>query len=141
MTWAAAFSLVVQVAALEIATDWRAVPLGAVERAAGRGDKVAALELGERHEGGFRGARCDAKLALRWYARAARTESSRRLVYSPAIGNEPGGRMVDAGVGRTIVGMPMAMRRYVALKQRQERAGEGRRAPRCLAPVPARVAE
>lgn len=129
----AAILLIAAAQALSSGT-WVGKPLAEVEHAARRGEKNAALELGKRYELGTGGAPCHAERALHWYGKAARTESGRRLAYSPPVGRERYGRFAPVGDDPIAPGLPLAGERLAALKARQERAGGRRRAPRCLFP-------
>ena len=110
VTLAAAFPVVAQV------RDWRDASTAAVTQSAKRGDKLAALELGKRYEGGRGGLPCDAGRAQHWYKRAARTTGSRRYAYSSAVGKENYGRMIEVDGGAVSLGLPEAGERLAALR-------------------------
>jgi len=97
---------------------WAGQPFTAVNSAAKSGDKAAQLELGKRYESGSGGASCNWRLAERWYSRASRTSGTgERLVYSAPVGRERFGRMMDAGSGRKVPGLPEATRRLDLLRR------------------------
>ena len=94
-------------------------PAGEVEQlrcAAAAGDKHAQLALGVRYETGD-GVPRDLKQAEKLYVRAARTESRPRYVYSPAVGKERHGRVIQVGPPSIAPGLPEARRRLEVLRQ------------------------
>lgn len=98
------------------ADGWRHDRVIAVQRAAEGGDKVAALELGQRYGAGRDGVTRDRRAALRWYRRAARDERSRTVVYSPPVGQQRYGRVISIDSALVRPGLPEAKRRLRALQ-------------------------
>lgn len=77
------------------------------------GDKQAQLELGIRYEEG-RGVRTDLRRARRLYAVAARDSGGSLLVYTPPVGQAPGG-LTRLEQGPRVGGLEAAKRRLSKL--------------------------
>ncbi|WEK00989.1 MAG: SEL1-like repeat protein [Candidatus Sphingomonas phytovorans] len=88
-----------------------------LEKAARHGDKVAQLELGKRYEEGSGVPRNEQK-AISLYRRAARTDVRQTSVYSPAVGAERYGRVVQVAQPTIAPGLPEADARLTALRKR-----------------------
>lgn len=87
-----------------------------LECAAAAGDKRAQLALGIRYETGD-GVPRDLRRAERLYARAARTETRSRAVYSAPVGDERYGRIIPVSAAATEPGLPEAQERLRRLRQ------------------------
>lgn len=96
--------------------DYASARPAALECAAASGDKFAQLELGVRYETGD-GVPRDLRRAERLYARAARTETRSRAVYSAPVGDERHGRIIPVSAAATEPGLPEAQERLRRLRQ------------------------